>query len=85
MPKRKPEPLGVMDMDDFDRGYRVPDDPLKPDLTLLCKLGSVLVHTEELLSPKGHVLDKEALNSLLKDPQVKEWVKNMGVYLPVKR
>lgn len=60
-------------------------DPLKPSLTLLCKLGSALVHTEELLSPKGHVLDKTALDNLLKDPEVQAWVKGMGVYLPVKR
>ena len=60
-------------------------DPLKPSVALLCKLGSAVVHAEELLSPKGHVLDKEALGSLLTDPEVKDWVKAMGVYLPVKR
>jgi hypothetical protein len=31
--------------------------PLKPDAQLLCKLGSVVVHSEELLSPTGFPLE----------------------------
>lgn len=48
-----------------------------PDMTLLCKLGSIIVHTEELLSPYGHEFDKAALDQLMRDPQVVEWLKGM--------
>lgn len=60
-------------------------DPLKPRLELLMKLGSIAVHTDELLSPGGHNYDMEALKPMLRDPEVREWIKDMGVYLPVKR
>ena len=60
-------------------------DPLKPNLTLLCKLGSIAVHVEEMLSAKGHIFDRSALESLLSDDEVREWIKAMGVYLPRKR
>lgn len=60
-------------------------DPLKPSHSLLCKLGSIAVHAEEAISPKGHSLDVSVLRSLLADPEVKQWIKDMGVYLPVKR
>jgi hypothetical protein len=60
-------------------------DPLEPSVALLAKLGSIVVHFEELLSSKGHAFDKHALNTLLADPEVKQWLKQMGGYLPVKR
>ncbi len=60
-------------------------DPFKPSLTLLAKLGSIVVHYEELLSPKGHSFDRHALKTLLDDSEVKNWIKGMGPYLPVKR
>lgn len=60
-------------------------DPLKPSRTLLCKLGSIVVHYDESVSAKGHFFDVEVLRSLLADPEVKQWIKDMGVYLPVKR
>ena len=63
---------------------RVPE-ALKPSMALLCKLGSIAVHAEELLSEKGHYLDRHALQTLLNDWQVKTWIKEMGVYMPVKR
>lgn len=63
------------------------EDPLKPNPQLLIKLGSIAVHVEELLSPDGHEFDKIALDGLLKDPQVKEWIEQMDkmAFLPVKR
>ena len=61
------------------------DDPLKPSLALLSKLGSIIVHTEELLSPTAHSFDKVALESLLKDGEVTAWIKSMGPFLPLKR
>lgn len=60
-------------------------DPLKPPVSLLVKLGSIAVHCEELLSPGGHAFDKTALDGLLNDKEVKEWIKRMGAFMPVKR
>lgn len=62
-------------------------DPLKPSPALLIKLGSIIVHMEELHSPKGHPLDKNALDSLTGDPEVREWFAAMNkmAFLPVKR
>jgi hypothetical protein len=60
-------------------------DPLKPEITLLMKLGSIAVHTEELLSTDGHQFDKAVLDTLLQDPEVQGWIKSMGALLPEKR
>lgn len=63
-------------------------DPLKPSPTLLIKLGSIIVHMEELHSPKGNVeFDLPALNTVRNDPEVVEWFKAMNkmAMLPVKR
>ena len=59
--------------------------PEKPGLTLLVKLGSIIVHADELLSPDGRNLDKRIIQGLLADPEVKEWIASMGPLLPVKR
>ena len=61
------------------------NDPMKPSVILLCKLGSIAVHTEEALSPNGHPYDFEAVNLLLADVEVQDWIKEMGVFLPKKR
>lgn len=62
-------------------------DPLKPSVALLCKLGSVIVHVDELLSPHGHEYDKIALDEAMKDAEVQEWLTAMNrmAMLPVKR
>ena len=59
-------------------------DPLKPSLSLLTKIGSIIIHTEEFFSSSGHAFDQYALDSLLSDHEVKEWLKSMGALLPVK-
>lgn len=61
--------------------------PLKPDAALLVKLGSIAVHVEEYFSPDGHPLDKTTIDSLLADPEVKNWIGEMTrmAMLPVKR
>ena len=54
---------------------------------LVIKLASVAVHAQELMSPKGHMLDKSAIQGLLIDPEVAECLqelKELGL-LPVKR
>lgn len=60
---------------------------LTPPLTLLCKLGSLMVHAEEYLSPNGHDVDKAAIEQLLADPEVQQWRAEMerAAMLPVKR
>lgn len=63
-------------------------DPLKPTASVLSKLGSIVVHLEEMMDQsKGHPFDKIALDQLLKDPELIEWLEQMQKYalLPVKR
>jgi len=60
-------------------------DPLKPELPLLMKLGSIIVHAEEYLGDTGNPVDRVALEALLKEADVQEWIRDMGVFLPVKR
>jgi len=62
-------------------------NPLKPTPALLCKLGSVLVHADELISSKGHAFDRHALEQLVNDPDVKEWLAQMDALamIPKKR
>ena len=61
------------------------EDPLKPSIALLCKLGSIAVHVDEYLSDDGREIDWSVLQSLIDDPEVKQWTRDMGVYLPRKR
>lgn len=65
----------------------MPPNPLYPTATLLIKLGSVIIHQEELMSPKGHEFDKHALDTVRNDPAVVEWLDSMAKqgFLPVKR
>ena len=62
-------------------------DVLKPDMALLCKLGSIAVHIDEALGATGHPLDIEALKALLVDHDVREWMDGMDrlALLPKRR
>lgn len=62
-------------------------DPLKPNAALLCKLGSLIVHADEALSPNGHHYDQTVFLDGLHDPQVLEWISQMDAMamLPKKR
>lgn len=60
-------------------------DPLNPSLGLLSKLGSIVVHADEAMSEEGHQFDVLAIKTCLDDPEVQQWIKDMGVYLPKKR
>ena len=64
-----------------------PIDPLKPSPTLLIKLGSIIVHYQEMTSSAGHQYDKYALQTLEEDSEVREWLSQMSkmAFLPVKR
>lgn len=62
-------------------------DMMKPSAALLCKLGSIAVHADELLSPDRHHFDRLALASLMADAEVREWLAAMdsAAMLPKKR
>lgn len=62
-------------------------DALKPPVTVLCKLGSIVVHAEEMNSADGHPFDKIALDGLMNDPEVQAWMTVMRsmAMLPLKR
>lgn len=62
-------------------------DPLKPSVTLLCKLGSIVVHADEGLGSKGHQFDLAAISALVSDREVIEWLDAMDsmALLPVRR
>lgn len=63
------------------------NNPLKPSASILIKLGSIAVHIDEMLSAKGHDFDRHALNTVLYDPEIKEWLRAMEklAFLPLKR
>jgi len=63
------------------------NDVLKPTPTLLIKLGSLIVHYEEWTSQHGHELDKAAIDGLMGNEDVKEWLDGMNkmAFLPSKR
>lgn len=50
---------------------------LQPGTALLCKLASIAIHAEEYISLDGHTLDREALQAVLNDPDVKAWLASM--------
>lgn len=79
----------------FKAGYILPlEDSIQikmtytnPPLPLLVKLGSLIVHYQELNSPESHPYDQKAIDSLENDPEVVEWLKTMDQngFLPKKR
>lgn len=62
-------------------------DPMRPPITTLMKLGSIAVHADEFLSSNGHEFDRIALQQLLLDEEVQQWLHAMGkmAMIPVKR
>lgn len=50
---------------------------LTPTPSLLCKLGSIAVHVDEMISTDGHAYDRVALSVLLNDPEVVIWLRWM--------
>lgn len=61
------------------------ENPLKPSLALLAKLGSIVAHVAEAMGAGGHSFDVVAIKALLLDPEIKAWIKNIGPFIPVKR
>ena len=62
-------------------------DVFAPPLSLLCKLGSIVVHVEEGAGEDGHAYDWAAIRSLLADREVQGWIEGMRnkALVPVKR
>jgi hypothetical protein len=62
-------------------------DALAPSPALLAKLGSIVVHADEMAGPSGHAFDLMALQSVISDPEVQEWLNGMRrlAMLPEKR
>ena len=54
-------------------------------LGLAVKLGSIVVHADELTGPDGRELDCQVIRQALEDTEVVAWIKDMGCLLPVKR
>lgn len=61
------------------------NDPTKPSIQILVALGSIAVHFDEFCSPLGHSFDREAAKTALDAPGVRDWIKEMGPLLPLKR
>lgn len=57
------------------------------NISFLVKLGSIARHVEEYISSGGHQLDIIACDSLLKDPEIHQWMQDMDklALLPLKR
>jgi hypothetical protein len=59
----------------------------RPSLSLVVKLGSLVVHAQEFMEPGGHPFDKTTFETEIQDPEVKAWIDKatkMG-FLPQKR
>lgn len=52
-------------------------EPLNPTLSLLSKLGSLAVYAEEMLGHEYHASERAAIQSLLEDEEVQQWLKEM--------
>jgi hypothetical protein len=59
---------------------------LQPEVSTLVKLGSLLVHYQELCH-NGHNFDVSVIDTLEADPEVQQWLSGMNelALLPVKR
>lgn len=60
---------------------------LRPEPNVLVKLGSLMVHADEMLGENGHELDAAAIRGLLADPELVAWREQMNelAFLPVMR
>lgn len=58
-----------------------------PGLSLLVKLGSLIVHADEYIHPGGQAIDREDFEIGLKDAEVEAWLKEgtKAALLPLKR
>jgi hypothetical protein len=60
-------------------------EALNPSPAVLAKIGSIVVHVDEALSPDGHSFDFTALRALIADPEVQDWLTGMSAMALVPR
>jgi len=62
-------------------------DALDPDVSVLAKLASLVVHLQEAEGEGGHWFDIAAVKTLINDGGIREWVEAMQklALAPVKR
>ena len=62
-------------------------NPMRPSATLLIKIGSAMIHAEEMIETRFKNLDFDlpAFKTVSEDPEVRAWVRAMGPMLPHKR
>ena len=53
--------------------------------SIVAKLGSLVVHIEEYFSADSHPLDKTAIESLLMDAELRQWMMKNKILFPLKR
>lgn len=63
------------------------ENVFEPTPALLIALGSLVIHYEEYTSPTGHYMDKQAIDSIRNQPNVRAWfdAMNKQSFLPLKR
>ncbi len=44
-------------------------------LVLAAKLGSLVVHVQEYLSRNSNPVDRSAIETIINDPEIAEWIK----------
>lgn len=58
----------------------------KSDTHLAVKLGSIIVHADEITEPGAHDFDRIAIRTLVDDPEVQSWLRSFPpAMLPLKR
>ena len=69
------------------KSVRATVDTFNPPLGLLRKIGSIVVHADELTGTRGHQFDSVAIRSLLAERDVQDWLAGMEAagLIPVKR
>ena len=46
-------------------------------ITLVAKLGSLVVHVQEYLSRNSNPVDRSAIETIINDPEINAWVKEL--------
>ena len=52
---------------------------------LAAKIAAIVVHSMEMFSVDGHQFDRIALETVLRDPEVKDWIRRCGALAPAMR
>lgn len=83
--KRKEHTIVMAKESNKKRKTRGTLNALTPSAGLLAKLGSAIVHADEYMSSDGREVDRQEFLARLSDPEVQQWIEDMGPLLPLKR